>query len=233
MAVELAEVAAGLPMAASLALASGINTFRQGRRRTALNEAMHELRRPLQVLSLTLPDRLRGDAAVESSLRLAAAALERLDREVNGAPGPAGPAAADPRPLLEAAVERWRAAAARRRGRVSLLWEAGEAVVWVHPVGLSQAVDNLLNNALEHGGPEVAVSVAVEGRFLAIAVRDRGGRAVGIDGPRLPGGDPRRGHGLRVVRRFAASHGGSFELRRAEGGAEAILRLPLLEGWGR
>src|SRR5881227_1107634 len=84
MAVELAEVAAGLPMAASLALAGGISSFREGRRRTALNEAMHELRRPLQVLTLTLPDGSQRATQVESSLELATVALERLDREING-----------------------------------------------------------------------------------------------------------------------------------------------------
>ena len=54
MTMELAEIAAGLPLAASFALAGGINTLREGRRRAALNEAMHELRRPLQALSLAL-----------------------------------------------------------------------------------------------------------------------------------------------------------------------------------
>src|SRR3954447_25761137 len=57
MALELAEVAAGLPMAASFALAGGLTTLREGRRRSSLNAAMHELRRPLQVLTLALPDR--------------------------------------------------------------------------------------------------------------------------------------------------------------------------------
>src|SRR3954469_19252717 len=85
MAVELAEVAAGLPVAASFALAGGITSLREGRRRTLLNEALHELRRPLQILSLALPDSSPRAAHVESSLELATVALERLDREINGA----------------------------------------------------------------------------------------------------------------------------------------------------
>ena len=75
MAMELAELAAGLPVAASFAAARGISSFREGRRRTSLNEAMHELRRPLQILSLALPARAGEDAAVDSSLRLATAPL--------------------------------------------------------------------------------------------------------------------------------------------------------------
>src|SRR3954470_5553849 len=84
MAVEFAEVAAGLPVAASLALAGGITNLREGRRRAALNEAVHELRRPLQVLSLALPADASAAAPVKSSLRLATVALDRLDQEING-----------------------------------------------------------------------------------------------------------------------------------------------------
>src|SRR3954453_17579195 len=104
MEVVLAKVAEGFPVEASLALAGGITNLREGRRRAALNEAMHELRRPLQVLSLALPDRLPGDAAVDSALRLAAAALEQLDREVNGSVAAGTAVSLSPRPLLEEAV---------------------------------------------------------------------------------------------------------------------------------
>jgi len=40
-------------------------------------------------------------------------------------------------------------------------------------------------------------------------------------------GRNRRGHGLAVVRRVAADHGGRFALRRAETGSMAALELPL------
>lgn len=227
MAVELAELAAGLPMAASLAWAGGITTLRDGRRRNALNEAMHELRRPLQVLSLVLPDRLPGDPAVDSSLRLAADALDRLDRQINGE----GPAIItvrfSARPLVEEAVRRWKHQVASSGGSLVLHWKTGEAIVGVDPVGFAQAVDNLISNAFEHGGPSVTVGARTVGSLLAVSVRDSGKSDRGGDprGRRLQGG--RRGHGLRLVSRFARAHGGDFELCREAEGTVATIRLPL------
>ena len=40
-------------------------------------------------------------------------------------------------------------------------------------------------------------------------------------------GRRRRGHGLAVVRRVAAEHGGRFALRQSERGSLAMLDLPL------
>lgn len=48
----LAEFVAGWPVAASLAVAVVAQGLRAGRHRTALNEALHELRRPLQAIAL-------------------------------------------------------------------------------------------------------------------------------------------------------------------------------------
>ena len=71
-------------MAASFAMAGGITAFREGRRRSSLNEAIHELRRPLQALALSLPRRLARAEAMRSALQMAAAAVDRLEREING-----------------------------------------------------------------------------------------------------------------------------------------------------
>jgi signal transduction histidine kinase len=224
--VELGEVAAGLPMAVSFALAGGISTLREGRRRTALNEAMHELRRPLQVLSLALPDRLADDAAVDSSLRLAAAALDRLDRQVNGSPLEGARAPLSIRPLLEEAVLRWKTQAGQSGSDVRLYREAQELLIAADPIELAQAVDNLISNAIEHGGGDVTVDARRAGSFVTISVSDSGTRNVG--GPRPKRGPVgRRGHGLRVVAAFADAHGGHFDLHRSRDGARATLRLPL------
>jgi signal transduction histidine kinase len=228
MALELAEVAAGLPMAASFALAGGLTTLREGRRRSSLNAAMHELRRPLQVLTLALPDRLHGDAAVDSSLRLAAAALEHLDREINGSPPDGAPALLSPHPLLEEAVQRWDPQAVHSGVILRLHWRAGDAVVAVSPEGFSQVVDNLISNAIEHGGGDVTIDARMVGVQLAISVSDSAVRTAAARSPgRRLGRGPRRGHGLRVVTRFAHAHCGSFDLCRGENGAVATLRLPL------
>ncbi len=227
MAVELAELAAGLPMAASLALAGGITTLREGRRRNAMNEAMHELRRPLQVLSLVLPDRLPGDAAVDSSLRLVADALDRLDRQINKEDAALVTVRLPARPLLEEAVLRWKGQAAAAGGGLTLRWAAGEATVAVDPAGFAQAVDNLISNAIEHGGPTVTIEARTVGSLLAVSVRDSGRTGCGRGRRRRRSHGGRRGHGLRRVRRFATSHRGDFELRRETGGTVATIELPL------
>jgi signal transduction histidine kinase len=232
MAVELGEVAAGLPMAASLALAGGITTFREGRRRSALNAAMHELRRPMQVLALALPERFPDDGVVDSSLRLAADALDRLDREVNGSGATVAAVQLSPRPLLEEAVLRWRNQAAAFGGSLVFRWRAADAVVSVNPIDLAQAVDNLISNAIEHGGGTVTVEARTAGSRLMISVRDSGTRRGGDRFPRRRSTHGRRGHGLRLVTRFASAHGGSFDLRRGDGGTVATIRLPLFLGEG-
>ncbi len=74
---------------------------------------------------------------------MAAAALERLDREINGG-RPPSPGAAAVRPLLEAAVGRWRRRADLAGGSLELRWRAGEAVVDGDRCGMLQALDNLV-----------------------------------------------------------------------------------------
>jgi signal transduction histidine kinase len=230
MAVELAEIAAGLPMAASFALAGGISSLRAGRRRTALNEAMHELRRPLQALSLALPTDPKGQDAVDSSLRLAAAALDRLDREINGDIAELEVDLVPFMSLLEEAVGRWSPRAVAAGGGVRLRWVSDEQWVKGSGIELTQAVDNLINNAIEHGGGEVTIEGRREGIWLLVSVRDRGGKGSHARHSlrrSRHGSRSRHGHGLRVVARVVRTHGGSFSLRPAQSGIEARLRLPL------
>ena len=238
MALELAQVAAGFPLAASFAIAGGITALREGRRRSSLNEAMHELRRPLQVLALSLPADPAAAKALDSSLRMATAAIERLDREINGG-RPSGEVVEVPlRTLVEAAVERWRGRATEEKRPLRLRWAAGDPCLRGDEVELGQAVDNLISNAFEHGGGEVVVEVREDGDVLRLAVRDGGGPATllrrrGVSNLRARlGGRSRHGHGLKVVRRAAAQHGGGFRLCRSAAGTEARLELPLSGGAG-
>jgi signal transduction histidine kinase len=229
MVVELAELAAGLPMAASFALAGGITSLREGRRRAALNEAMHELRRPLQVLSLTLPATVDQAVQVESSLELATAALERLDREINGGALEKVEAEVSINALIDEAMQRWQSVAAHAGGGLQKEWNGPETYVEGDRFELAQALDNLLSNAIEHGAGRVRIGWRREGDWVCISVSNslappcakaRGRR-------QRRGSRCRRGHGLRVVERVARRHGGSFSLRSAEDGAKASLRLPL------
>lgn len=235
MAVELAEVLAGFPLAASFAIAGGLSVLREGRRRSALNEAVHELRRPLQALALSLPADAETARALDSSLRMAAAAVDRLDREING--GRAS-AASDPiplRPLVEEALQRWQGRAEATGRALSLVWRGGYPLLCGDGVELDQALDNLISNAFEHGDGEIRIEARASGGCLRISVLDGGGLSHpprrGASGLRTRlGGRNRHGHGLRVVRRVATQHGGSFRLRRFPGGTEARLELPLAGG---
>jgi signal transduction histidine kinase len=240
MSLELAEVVAAWPLGASLAAAVALGGLRETRRRTALNEALHELRRPLQALALAVPGTGRLEpSAIQGSVQMAAAALERLQREVNGEVLASVREAIPVRPLVESAVRRWKGRAALAGGSLSLRWQAGEAAIDGDPGEIAEALDNLVVNAIEHGGPAVAVEARTDAGKLRLAVIDSGCEArpqsrrespaelvARLSGRRL------HGHGLRVVRRTAAAHGGDFRLRASGRGTEAILELPLAAAAG-
>jgi signal transduction histidine kinase len=233
--LELAEVVGAWPLGVSLAAAMAAQGLWAGRRRSTLNEALHELRRPLQVLALAAPGGSRqGGAQIESSLQMAANALARLEREINGETIPPLRAPLFVRPLLDAAIERWRERAALAGTSLRLRWLAAEAMVEGDHCELAQALDNLLVNAIEHGGAEIVVEARTRLGRLRIAVVDRGRGSSFLPRRRRAewagrlSGRRRHGHGLRVVRRTAAVHGGHFRLSRSAGATEALLELPLL-----
>jgi signal transduction histidine kinase len=232
----LAQIFAGWPIVLSMAAAVAVQSLRAGRRRSALNAALHELRRPLQAVALAAGPRFGGPAGVGEPIELAAAALERLDREINGGPLVPASGPVDAAALARSAVARWQARARIAEGSLELRWNAGEALISGDRSALAQALDNLIVNAIEHGGPTIVVAGRLlEGR-LRIAVVDSG-RATRPrsrrNGPaqavaRLSGRH-HRGHGLGVVRRVAADHDGRFSLRYSERGALAVLELPPAE----
>jgi signal transduction histidine kinase len=198
-----------------------------GHKRT-LNRALHELRRPLQAL-LLLEDgsgRVAAAPPVASRrglLELATSALHDLDGALNGAAPVRTRRRFSCRESLMACLERWRPQAAQA-GEVRVYWDAGPAMIEGDPARLAQALDNLLANALEHGGPPVVVTGArVAGRIrITIANSIRPDRSA-----RRP--DPRRGHGTDVVADVAGSHGGRFALCQTGSGCVAALELPLAE----
>ena len=233
--IELAAIATGWPLAAMMVAVVAAQGLRAGRRRSALNEALHELRRPLQAIALVGggPAGLAPPPVLESSVRLASAALERLDAEVNGGGLQRPKEAVELRPLVEAAVRRWQARARLGGGTLRLRWRAGGAVTIGDRVNLAQALDNLLVNAIEHGGPEIAVDVRPHKGRVRIVVADSGSASRPAARRGAPGeviarlsGRRRHGHGLAVVRQVATAHGGRFALRCSEQGSLAMLELP-------
>jgi signal transduction histidine kinase len=221
---------------------------RDGRRRTALNERLHELRRPLQALALMTPASAAGGAGSgDGPVEMAAAALARLEREINGEGEAEVLTTVAVRPLLEAARRRWGPQAALTGATVAVRWAAGEAAVEGDRIELVAALDNLISNALEHGGPRIELAADLVGDQICLAVVDSGsgaGRRAREREALLRGREARRrrearapfgrlsgrarhGHGLRLVRRTAERHGGSFALHKGERGTSAVLQLPL------
>lgn len=232
--IEFAEIVVGWPLSASFACAVAAQGLRAGRRRLALNEALHELRRPLQAIALSSGPGSGSAPVVESSVQLAAAALERLDHELNGGGLRRPPEAIEVRPLVEAALRRWRSRATLGGASLSLRWRAGRAFVVGDRPELAQALDNLIVNAIEHGGPAISVDARLHAGCVRIAIADSGRASRPAERRDTPSevigrlvGRRRRGHGLALVRRAAADHDGRFVLRQSERGSVAMLELPL------
>jgi signal transduction histidine kinase len=198
-----------------------------------LNRALHELRRPLQAL-LLLEDANGRPAAAPSSagrrglLELATSALKDLDGALNGGTPSRPPRRYSCREAVMACLERWRPQAARAGG-IRVYWDAGPAMVEGDAARLAQALDNLLSNALEHGGsPLVVTGARVAGRIRITIANSVRPDAV------APRPDPRRGHGTEVVSEVAGEHRGRFALCQTGSGCVAALELPLAEpGYAR
>jgi signal transduction histidine kinase len=234
---NLSAISASWPLAISMAVVT-VHGLRIGRRRNALNQALHELRRPLQTIALAVDRSAFSPHTVESSVQLAALALEQLEREINGGGSSrSGTGAIPMQPLAESAVARCAPRARLTGGSLVLRWKAGEAVVVGDPVGIAQALDNLIVNAIEHGGPAIVVEGQRHGNRLRVSVGDRGGSARPLARHGGPAGAIARlsgrrchGHGLAVVRQVASAHGGRFALTRSGSGSLAVLELPLAAG---
>lgn len=131
--------------------------------------------------------------------------------------------------------------------RVTARVEPGLPLVRCDAVLMVQLLDNLVDNALEHGGSDLPVEVVARraGGDLIIAVRDRGRGVAPQSRERIfeafqRGGDdtgtaqggrrarPGAGVGLALCRAIAQAHGGSLRLRpRARGGSSFEVSLPV------
>lgn len=217
---SIAETAAiAWPLALTVATVALTGRRRLARRRRALNRAVHELRRPLQALALSVP------ASARSQLDLAAAALADLDREINGGP----PA---PRRLVEAAslardaVQRWREPAGALGRAVELRWQAGDCRILCDPGAVARALDNLIANALEHGGGTVRLEGTTAAGRVRMAVTDEGRSNERSERVAADARDWRRGHGRAAVAAVATAHGGRFASCAHAAGTSAVLELP-------
>jgi hypothetical protein len=176
----------------------------QARRRRLLNEALHELRRPLQELALRTP-------AVRSGwVEPAIAALAEVDSIVNGRPCGARVVEFSVADVVGAGRSRWSPDA------VDFQVEADGVRLIGDPAGIGAALDNLISNAVEHGTGPVTVRAGGSNGTAVLSVASAPAAAV-TGGPR--GADPRRGHGLRIAERVATEHHGALERPRLIRGA--------------
>ncbi len=194
----------------------------------AVARADHELRGPVAALALgaavlaRAPGMHERGVALEGQVDRLRAALADLAAARQGRPR------ARPRPsvlpledAVRATVAGW-APVGEALGRgVRLDWRAGAAAAAIEGGRLAQALGNVLANALEHGGGDVAVHAERAGGAVRIQVRDEG------PGPRRSTARGRdRGRGLAIATWAAEEAGGSLTLRREAGGTSAAIELP-------
>jgi signal transduction histidine kinase len=214
-------------------------------------DAAHELRHPLSVLQLELD--LAGAAASaderQRHLDRAHAGLSRMERLVgqllvlSRVDNLAGLDDAAPLDLHEVLAASLREVSQRALGRgVDLSLEGARDVRVQGSAGLlAIAFGNLLDNAIRHAQGRVTVALEAGDAHVEVVVEDDGrgfdAASVARLGERFhrPPGSSGNGSGLglSIVRAVAALHGGELELGQAEdGGARAILRLPLAAAVG-
>jgi two-component system sensor histidine kinase RegB len=110
----------------------------------------------------------------------------------------------------------------------------GPAPVLQYDSTLSQAVENLLNNAADSGSDKVAVTFSWDEREALLSIRDWGpgigGELLQDMGKPIVRASPRGlGIGLLLSHATVERYGGRIELlNAAEGGTEAKLYLPLV-----
>ena len=146
---------------------------------------------------------------------------DRRDRRAEAGSEPA-PAPATAPPDVAVTVQAAARTVAVARGATVRVQAGVQAEVEASPTMLRQAIENLIDNAAAHGGPdgvEVDVRADPAAGQVEVVVADRG------DGGDVPGG---HGIGLFVVRRFLDEAGGRSWVAQREGGGTLVgLRLPL------
>jgi signal transduction histidine kinase len=212
--------------------------------RAFIEDASHELRNPLAVVSTTLDVALADSDADADTLRNAAEvsrrAVGRMSRQVDDLLAIArrdGLSVArlpvDLGLLVREVSAEYQAAAAAKG--ITIRAVDGEGLELVgDPISLRQAFGNLLSNAMRYAPPGSAVTAATgrQGGWLWLGVADRG-RGVPTDRHALifqrtyRADDGGSGLGLAIVRQVAEAHGGGVTIDSATGeGARLVIWLP-------
>ena len=224
------------------------------RERDFVADAGHELRTPLALLRTELELALRHSASTEElreAVRSSSEEVERLGQlaeallliaQSDKGKLPLQLETLEASELLTTVASRfeWRAQDAGRPLRATV---ASGLEVHGDRIRLEQALGNLVDNALRHGGGEVLLSASATDGLVELHVTDEGGgvspdfleqafeRFTRADPARSRGGS---GLGLSIVRVIAEAHGGSAHLaNRGLGGTDAWVVLPSTAQTGR
>lgn len=233
----------GLPEADAIAEALDATADRLGRAvqrgRAFTADASHQLRTPLTALRLHLEAwRAHQPEVADAALAEADRLETTIDELVALTQLEASEHDTDVGELVTQRVTAWRehAAMAGRPVHVEVL---PSPQARVRPAAVGQALQVLLENALQHGAGAVTVRVGptlpdTDGAAgVRICVHDEGpGPDPAVVGPRAGadrGGSPlpvQRGRGLVLARSLVEAEGGRLTLERTEPGTRACLILP-------
>jgi two-component system OmpR family sensor kinase len=216
------------------------------RERAFVADASHELRTPLAILKTEIELALRGDrppAELRQALQSAAVETDRLSEladallviaRAHGGRLRLATAEVNSERLF-AEVELRFQARARLAGRDVVACGSHQRFT-ADPRRIELALDNLVDNALQHGTGTVRLSAEGRDGVVELHVRDEGPgfppqflsdafeRFTRADRARGRGG---AGLGLSIVQVIARAHGGEARaINQADGGADIVIELP-------
>ncbi len=197
-----------------------------GSRRRQLEEVAHDIRGPLTRLLLrveTLREQDSHDPELLAGLEADLNVLLALDQELLAISEPMTPARQRAWVPLAALCRQ----TARSYGLQLVRVEIPDGLMaWVDRRLLQRTLHNLIENALEHGGPPVLITARTSEACTLIQLEDTGRTGLPTT-PAMPRLLPaHKGLGLQVARRFCRGHGGELRLCASErGGWQVQLTL--------
>lgn len=215
--------------------------------RRFMNDASHELRTPLTTLrgytSLYLDGTMRDERGIADAMRRMNAEAIRMARIIDDLLAEERVTGTSLKPerfdLVDLVADCLGDLRAHEPDRMILLWESEPVMVTADSDLVTQAVTNLVRNALDHTAANVEVHVTSGPDSARIEVSDNG---PGIPAEHLPhlferlyradsgrhGGGAHSGLGLAIVAAIAGAHGGDCGVDSSIGvGSRFWISLPL------